>query len=200
MAKRMSGEERRVQAAEAALKLAEDGLSAVTLTGVAEEMGVVPSALYRHFKSKDDLMLAVLARMREVVEENAKEAVSDATDPLDALRRLSRLQADSLYSRPGVMHLMFSEEVVGSSPEVRSGFDRTSGSFRERVRLLVEQGQREGVIRDDADATDLMFMFLGILLPPVFLNHISGGEFDFREQVQRNWRFFEQTVRARKED
>lgn len=200
MAKRMSGEERRTQAAEVALKLAEAGLSAVTLTGVAEEMGVVPSALYRHFKSKDDLMLAVLAHMRGVMEENAREAVSDAVDPLDALRRLSRLQADTLHSRPGVMHLMFSEEIVGSSPEVRSGFDRTSGSFRERVRLLVEHGQREGVIRDDADSTDLMFMFLGILLPPVFLNHISGGSFDFREQVHRNWRLFEQTVRARRDD
>lgn len=196
MAKRMSGEERREQAAEAALKLAKNGLSAVTLSGVAEEMGVVPSALYRHFNSKEALIFAVLAHMRKLIEGNVARALAKAEDPLDALRRLAESQGRMLQDRPGILSLMFSEEITRSEPQYREGVENTSGRFRQMVRDIIEQGQKAGVIRDDATANDLMFAFLGTMLPPIFLSHINGGNLDFRAQIERNWRFFEETARA----
>ncbi|GAB7022155.1 TetR/AcrR family transcriptional regulator [Salidesulfovibrio brasiliensis] len=196
MAKRMSSEERREQAAEAALKLAENGLSAVTLTGVAEEMGVVPSALYRHFGSKEDLVFAVLAHMRKLIEGNVATALAGATDPLDALRRLAKAQGEMLHARPGILSLMFSEEITRSAPQYREGVENTSGRFRQMVRDIIEKGQAAGVIRSDATSNDLMFAFLGTILPPIFLSHLTGGELDFRIQIERNWRLFMESAKA----
>src|SRR5689334_25387975 len=47
--------------AERALRLAdEEGLEAVTIRRLAQELGVTPMALYWHFKSKDELLLGIV--------------------------------------------------------------------------------------------------------------------------------------------
>jgi len=47
--------------AEAALRLGDDeGLDAVTIRRLAQELGVTPMALYWHFKNKDELLLGIL--------------------------------------------------------------------------------------------------------------------------------------------
>jgi len=52
---------RQGQIIEAALELIDaEGVSALSIVGIAERVGIVPSALYRHFKSKEDVLDAVL--------------------------------------------------------------------------------------------------------------------------------------------
>ena len=48
----------------AALSLIDEaGARAVTMRGVAEALAVTPMALYNHFSSKDDLLLAIAANV-----------------------------------------------------------------------------------------------------------------------------------------
>src|SRR5580698_4105931 len=49
---------------ERALKLADaDGLDALTIRKLAQELGVTPMALYWHFRSKDDLLVGLAERL-----------------------------------------------------------------------------------------------------------------------------------------
>src|SRR5689334_2373748 len=51
----------RAAVAERALRLGDDeGLDAVTIRRLAQELGVTPMALYWHFKNKDELLLGVI--------------------------------------------------------------------------------------------------------------------------------------------
>ena len=63
--------------AEQALQLAdEEGLEAVTIRRLAQELGVTPMALYWHFKNKDELLLGMVDHSLEGVRANRT-----ATDP-----------------------------------------------------------------------------------------------------------------------
>src|SRR3712207_4958812 len=54
---------------EGALALAEaEGLGAVTIRRLAKELGVTPMALYWHFRSKDELLDGMAARIFEEVD------------------------------------------------------------------------------------------------------------------------------------
>ena len=55
---------------------------------VARRVGLVPSAVYRHFESKDELLDAVLEMIRERLNANVVQASQDAADALQVLRRL----------------------------------------------------------------------------------------------------------------
>lgn len=60
-AEKLDTEIRREQIAQTALALvAWHGMRALTVAAVARRAGLVPSAIYRHFRSKDDLLKEVL--------------------------------------------------------------------------------------------------------------------------------------------
>lgn len=65
-------------------QLAADGAASLSLRAVARELGMVPSALYRYFPSRDDLLTALIIEAFEAVGEAAETALKDSgsTDPL----------------------------------------------------------------------------------------------------------------------
>jgi AcrR family transcriptional regulator len=63
----------------ARVQLAEQGSAALSLRAVAREMGMVSSAVYRYFPSRDDLFTALIV--------DAYGSVADALEQADATRR-----------------------------------------------------------------------------------------------------------------
>jgi TetR/AcrR family transcriptional regulator, tetracycline repressor protein len=71
---------------EAALALAEaEGLGAVTIRRLAKELGVTPMALYWHFRSKDELLDGMAARIFEEVDLSVVDASATWQEQLRAL-------------------------------------------------------------------------------------------------------------------
>ncbi|MBZ5617767.1 MAG: TetR/AcrR family transcriptional regulator [Acidobacteriia bacterium] len=52
---------------------------------VARRVGLVPSAVCRHFEGKDELLDAVLELIRERLNTNVVQSSQDATDALQVL-------------------------------------------------------------------------------------------------------------------
>lgn len=87
-----------------ALRLfARDGFEAVSVSQIAGELGMVKSALYKHYKNKRDIFDSILERMDEMDYERAKkyempegnmEKIVDAykTLPFDQIRTYSEAQ------------------------------------------------------------------------------------------------------------
>jgi AcrR family transcriptional regulator len=72
-----------------ALRTAEElfkkvGFRGVTMELVAREAKVAKATLYSHFKNKDELFLAVCARMAEILRAAVEQALSKPDSPLDA--------------------------------------------------------------------------------------------------------------------
>ncbi|HCV34210.1 MAG TPA: TetR/AcrR family transcriptional regulator [Acidimicrobiaceae bacterium] len=90
------------QVVEAAATLADvNGLDAVTLTRVAEKLGVRQPALYRHVDSYDALIRALGLRGREILAARLSEAaVGLAGD--DAVRAMGRAWRAMVRDHPGL--------------------------------------------------------------------------------------------------
>ncbi|MGL5852964.1 MAG: TetR/AcrR family transcriptional regulator [Phycicoccus sp.] len=68
-------------------QLATEGLGALSLRGVARDVGMAVSALYRYFASRDDLVTALLVDAYGAHAEAVEAAVADAgEDPVDRFR------------------------------------------------------------------------------------------------------------------
>lgn len=201
MSKRMSGPARREQIAEAGLALAAQGVETVTVEKVAAMVGLAPSALYRHFKNKSEILDAMLDLVGQRVRENVGASLAEAAgNPLAALRRLMRRHVGLLMSHPAMPRMLFSDEIYQRLPDKRAKMFKNILAFREAVTGLIRQGQETGAIRPDAEPMDLTMFFLGLMAPSAILFHLSGGQFDVLAQAERNWPLFEEAVRPRGED
>ncbi|CCO25000.1 TetR/AcrR family transcriptional regulator [Maridesulfovibrio hydrothermalis] len=200
MSKRMDRISRREQIAEEALKLAAKGISSITMDKVSKACGIVPSALYRHYKNKDEILDGLRDLVRNKLLENAKLATAEENSPLSALKNLALRHADLLYNHPGIPRLLFSEAALEKNSIRRKTMLTVMNEYRSAAARIAGKGQELGEIRKDVTPEDVVFMLLGTVVPPSFLFHISNGEFDPRVQVKRNLVLFEEAVKFRNED
>jgi AcrR family transcriptional regulator len=77
-----------------------DGLHAVGVDRVIAEAQVTRATLYRHFPSKDDLLVAYLGQVDEAIRGRTETAQASDAGPDDAIRSIARSIADDIRS-PG---------------------------------------------------------------------------------------------------
>jgi AcrR family transcriptional regulator len=83
------GQKRRDEILEATARLAaQHGFHAVRLTDIGAAAGVTGSALYRHFSSKEDVLVALFDRVTDTLLETAAAVVATAATPAEALDQL----------------------------------------------------------------------------------------------------------------
>lgn len=90
------------QVIEAAARIADhEGVEALTLTRVAEELGVRQPALYRHVDGYDDLMRSLGLRGREILAARLAEAAVGVSGP-DAVRAVGSAWRANVAEHPGL--------------------------------------------------------------------------------------------------
>jgi AcrR family transcriptional regulator len=117
VAQKLGTEIRKQQIAQAALSLvSSDGLKGLSIAGIANRVGLVPSAVYRHFKNKDQVIEAILDLIQERLLANVQKVIEETLKPLARLRRLLQLHIQLIHENHGILRLVFSEEVMNGPP------------------------------------------------------------------------------------
>jgi AcrR family transcriptional regulator len=138
----------------AAKKLfADQGLEA-QMPDVAKAAHVGVGTVYRHFRTKDDLVAAIAAEHFARLADKARESL-EAEDAwqgfCDLIRFAAQIQADDR----GLC------EVIGSRPEVMDAAARAAG-LEELTDQLVQRAQRSGELRRDLAWQDVPMIACGL--------------------------------------
>jgi len=188
---------RRDQLAEATLAvLADHGLRGLSIAAVARRVGLAPSAIYRHFPSKDAMLDAVLDRMRERLHGAIAAARAETDDPVDALRRLLARHMQLIRRNRALPRIVLSDDYHIGHPDRRQRLLGVFSGYLEGVADIVREGQRRGRIRPDVNARSLAILFLGLIQPAGVLWTLSDGRFDVTRQARAAWPVFEQAISA----
>ena len=140
------GDLRQALVAEAAKVLRSEGLDALTLRDLARKLGVSHTAPYRHFKSRDDLLIAI-----------ASESLDQFGNLILDLAKHYDIRSDEFFNKAVVAYYTYATE----NPErfflifklvVHQIVDlKKYPEFKEKVRTYfhaffayVEEGQRQG--------------------------------------------------------
>jgi AcrR family transcriptional regulator len=138
----------------AAKKLfADQGLEA-QMPDVARAAKVGVGTVYRHFPTKDDLIVALVAERFERLAQKAGEAL-EAEDAWEGLADFIRFSAQIQADDRGLC------EVMGSRPEVMDGAARAAG-LPELCDRLVKRTQRSGQLRRDLAWEDIPMIACGL--------------------------------------
>ncbi len=188
---------RREQIVQAALSLiGTHGLRRLSVASLARRIGLVPSALYRHFKGKDDVIEAVLQHIRDSLQENVRTARAETQDSLEQLRRLLMRHLAMVRDNAALPRIVFSEDVYAGRPARRARMFAGIRRYLDDVAAIVQRGQTDGQIRPDVDPQTVATLFLGLIQPGAILWHMSDGAFDVTRHAERGWRLLSDTLRT----
>ncbi|MEO5321402.1 TetR/AcrR family transcriptional regulator [Arthrobacter sp. CC3] len=151
--------------------LGEEGFGSLTVEGVAARAGVAKTTIYRRYRSRNDLALAVLLDM--VGDVSTRPYVGDAATELAKLvDRTVELMCTSVMGR--IMKGLVSE--VAADPELAQVYRERVVSHRlADVSALVEHGIARGELRAGLDAEVVTDLLLGPIYYRFFL---SGAPMD----------------------
>lgn len=123
----------------AALKIvARDGMGAATTAAIAAETGVAEGTLYRHFPSKDDLLIEAYRRLKGEVFTAISEAGDGDGPPTERLKRLW-LTLLNAY-RSDTEAFTFGQRFAESALSEREG-----GAAHERIQAALTRLRDAGV-------------------------------------------------------
>jgi AcrR family transcriptional regulator len=172
-----------VEAAERVMR--ERGLARSTTREIAREAGFSEGALYKHFDSKEDLFLHVLAERLPSFVALAKELPGRAGVGTveETLREVARKSLAFFGRGLPMFASIFSEPALLSrhAQEIRR---RGGGPHRanEAVSAYLRDEQRLGRVRDDADPEAAAAMLLGACFQRAFLRQFLAEEDDPAEE------------------
>jgi AcrR family transcriptional regulator len=148
-----TGIRRRQEMIESATQVfARFGYAGGSLRQIADGIGVTPAAIFRHFGSKEGLLIAVL----EHWDEDAATRVADGASGLEYFRRLPELVADHAANR-GLVELFLTvgtEATDPTHPASRFMVDRYERIVAEsagHLRQAVERGEAAPLGDDEID-------------------------------------------------
>jgi len=194
-AQKVDTEIRQEQIAQAALDLiGSHGVQALNIASVAERVGLVPSGIYRHFKSKDDLLNATLDLIGKRLLDNVALVRQESSDALERLRALLMREIHLLLENKAIPHIVFSESIFTGSDYRKAKVRAIMTDYFQEVEKIVREGQQKGQLRMNIAPLTVVLMFKGMVLPAVVLRKVTGENIDVVRHAEAAWELFHTAV------
>ncbi|MBW2713670.1 MAG: DUF2249 domain-containing protein [Deltaproteobacteria bacterium] len=176
MRSRLSGVERRQQIVEAALDLlAGTSVESLSTRSVAKLVGISQPALFRHFRSRDDLLCALVEHTRENLAGLTNQVLSKQADTRAALA----CWLDGLFAyvekHPGVPRLLFHNAAARQEPEFHKAISRLLSMQRSLVTELIRQGRRREELPAQLDPQRATSFFIALVQGELLQWQLKGA-------------------------
>lgn len=139
-------------------QFAERGVE-TSMDDVAKAAGVGIGTLYRHFPTREDLVLAVYGAQIDALDERSRQ-LATSEDPGEALREWMRGFVDFYAVKQGMVTLLRTM-IDGSRSQ---HFEQTRETLRIAAERMLTPAIEAGVIRQDVAAPELLRALGGICL------------------------------------
>ncbi len=123
------------------------GFHKATISQIAKEADVADGTIYLYFKNKNDILYQYINYKTETVFKKMNDAVSKGKSAEDKLRNLIRCHLDQFQQNEN-MAVIFQSE-TRYRRDLESTLKDISKMYLELLSDIIEQGQIEGVMRQD---------------------------------------------------
>lgn len=172
--------DRQIEIMEAATKRIDQfGIQELTIKNLAADLHLSEAALYRHFKSKNEILLGLLTyfilEMKErlsLIIENEKES------PSELLRQLFESQLSTFVKKPAIVSVIFSEGIFQFNKELSEKVSSMMAVMQENIKGLIVRGQNDGLYSKLMGPETLTTIIMGSMRMVVLKWKLSGNKSD----------------------
>lgn len=170
---------RQLEIIEAAGKiLTQSGLAGLTTKNLAAKMEFSESALYRHFKSKEDIMLTMLKYLAQDMAVRFENTISNIENPQEKLKALFDSQFTFFKQKPHFLIAIFSDGLLEASKEINEAITGIMAITKKYLLLIIREGQKQKQFTNDVPVEDLVHIIMGSFRLHMLQWHMTGYTFD----------------------
>jgi len=193
--------ERKKQIAGVALEIiSEGGIDALTTAELSKRVGIVPSALYRHFASMDEVVVAAIHEMVGHAGELFLKYAQGISDPREQLRVSLRIHRELLHKSKAMPHILAASTTSHGRELFRGTIKQVQDRYMAMLGAVIQSGQEQGIFLPGLDAGDAALQFFSILVMANIRHIAAGDEFDVETFKAQSYDIFIRGISNRPEE
>ncbi len=161
--------------------LTKSGVNGLTTKNLAARIGFSESALYRHFKSKEEIILTMLLYLAEDMDIRLRLAVKVDNDPKKKLQALFNSQFDFFQKNPHFLIALLSDGLFEESAAINKAIMRIMETAMKQLIPIIEQGQQQRVFNPDLSSEAMCHFIMGSFRLHILKWRLSGLSFDVKQ-------------------
>ena len=172
---------RQLELIEAASKiLTKSGTSGLTIKNLAKEMNFSESAIYRHFSSKEDIILAMMDYLAENIDERLTNLPKN-TNPEEKFRAMFEEQFNFFSKNGHYVVAVFSDGLMDESLKINEAIMKLLAVKMKHLFPLIADGQEKNVFTKAISTEELVYVVMGTFKLQMSKWRLFNFEFDLKE-------------------
>jgi AcrR family transcriptional regulator len=145
-------------------------------------MGFSESAIYRHFDSKEEILVAMLNFLAEDMDERLNQVVSTLKSPKENLEAIFLDQFAFFSKNPHFVVAVFSDGLMEASQKINAAILHIMQVKMKHLMPVIMQGQQQGFFTNTITTEEMMHIIMGSFRLQMFKWRIANFQFDIQRQ------------------
>ena len=171
--------DRQLEIIEAAGKiLTTAGVSGLTIKNLAKEMKFSESALYRHYSSKEEIIISLLEFLAERMDVRYTNSISSEQSPEEKFTVLFQSQFLFFQKNPHFVVTVFSDGLMEESQRINETVLKIMQIKTKHLMPIILEGQQKKIFTSSITSDELMHIVMGTFRLQMFKWRVANFQFD----------------------
>jgi len=158
------------------------GFNNTSLARILKQADITKGGFYFHFKSKEELGFAVLARTKNFWMTNVIEVLEHEPDARTRIRKMVEIMTQ--MHRGEIFHgcallAVLTAEMMETESKLGDRIKDIFYEWEKSIVAILRQGQAEGLFREDIDTKALALILIACLQGTTMMGHLDPEEVDY---------------------
>ncbi len=158
--------------------LTSSGVSGLTIKNLAKEMKFSESAIYRHFTSKEEIIIAMLDYLAETINGSIQNTVQATDNPETKFIKLFQTQFEFFKNNQQFVVAVFSDGLFEESKRINEAILKIMNIKMQQVMPIIMEGQQKGVFTNAITTDEMLHIVMGAVKLQMFKWKIADFQFD----------------------
>jgi len=167
--------------------ISEKGIQNLTIKNLSRSIGISEPAIYRHFESKMDILIAILTQFEKFIPIKNDFIQNEEVSSIDKLREIVDTHFSHFAKNPAFAAVIFSEEIFRDDKKLAKKIFSIMRSNFDRILVIIRDGQKKSEIRSDIHEEQITNIIMGGLRLIVKKWRLSNHSFNIEKQGIKFW-------------
>jgi AcrR family transcriptional regulator len=170
------------------------GSEHVTIKRIAKEVGISEPAIYRHFKSKRDILSLMIDDIENTLIADIKIKSNDKSFTFETFERVFKYHISHIIQSKGVSFQVIAEIISLGNKKLNKKVFAVINNYTIRIKDVLEKGMKAGILKQDIDLEGAANLYFGMIQGLVNTWALSQYSYDLEKKYASVWHIFLNTI------
>ncbi len=167
--------------------ISKEGIQKLTLKNITDRMGLTESSIYRHFKSKSDILVAIIKTIEESFNDSFNKISNSNDSSLERLKMIVFEWFDKYSKNQSFIPITLSDDILKGEMELSSNINNITKKNQRLFTDLIIESQKNDEIRKDLEPLHISLIISGTITALIHEWNKAEFKFDLHNEGDKIW-------------